>query len=175
MLLEYADRGSLEEAIQNKRFQRKSDKSQLDMVRRPSWLGCAFNAHPASSFLQSLPTCSRRNRQAKGYLFARRLCEIVCLLALQLSVFRTLLDIVSGMQYLHSLGLVHGDNFILHQVLLCVLRWCTPWQVSVHSFADNLHAVSRRPQAGQRTAQVHRHRQPRLHCQVNCLALHFSG
>lgn len=32
MLLEYADRGSLEEAIQNRRFQRKSDKSQLDMV-----------------------------------------------------------------------------------------------------------------------------------------------
>lgn len=28
---------------------------------------------------------------------------------LQLSVYRTLLDIVSGMQYLHSLGLVHGD------------------------------------------------------------------
>ncbi len=27
----------------------------------------------------------------------------------QLSVYRTLLDIVSGMQYLHSLGLVHGD------------------------------------------------------------------
>jgi hypothetical protein len=33
MLLEYADRGSLEEAIQNRRFQRKSDKSLLDMVR----------------------------------------------------------------------------------------------------------------------------------------------
>lgn len=33
MLLEYADRGSLEEAIQGRRFQRKSDKSQLDMVR----------------------------------------------------------------------------------------------------------------------------------------------
>lgn len=33
MLLEYADKGSLEEAIQNKSFQRKSDNSQLDMVR----------------------------------------------------------------------------------------------------------------------------------------------
>jgi hypothetical protein len=28
---------------------------------------------------------------------------------MQLSVFRTLLDIVSGMQYLHSLGLIHGE------------------------------------------------------------------
>lgn len=27
----------------------------------------------------------------------------------QVSVYRTLLDVVSGMQYLHSLGLVHGD------------------------------------------------------------------
>lgn len=26
----------------------------------------------------------------------------------QVSVFRTLLDVVSGMQYLHGLGLVHG-------------------------------------------------------------------
>jgi len=57
MLLEYADRGSLEEAIAQKRFRRKSDRSQIDM----------------------------------------------------LSVCRTLLDVVSGMQYLHGLGLVHGD------------------------------------------------------------------
>ena len=28
---------------------------------------------------------------------------------MQLSVFRTLLDIASGMQYLHSLGLIHGE------------------------------------------------------------------
>ncbi len=33
MLLEYADRGSLEQAIQAKRFSRKTDKTQLDMVR----------------------------------------------------------------------------------------------------------------------------------------------
>ena len=31
------------------------------------------------------------------------------LTVVQLSVFRTLLDIVSGMQYLHSLGLIHGE------------------------------------------------------------------
>ncbi len=35
MLLEYADRGSLEQAIQNRRFMRKPDRSQLDMVRAP--------------------------------------------------------------------------------------------------------------------------------------------
>jgi hypothetical protein len=40
MLLEYADRGSLEEAIQNRRFQRKSDKSTLDMVRPASVGSC---------------------------------------------------------------------------------------------------------------------------------------
>jgi serine/threonine protein kinase len=33
----------------------------------------------------------------------------VSLLVMQLSVFRTLLDIASGMQYLHSLGLIHGE------------------------------------------------------------------
>ncbi len=33
MLLEYADRGSLEQAIQGKRFTRKNDKTKLDMVR----------------------------------------------------------------------------------------------------------------------------------------------
>jgi hypothetical protein len=39
---------------------------------------------------------------------------IASLAATQLSVFRTLLDIVSGMQYLHSLGLVHGELAVLH-------------------------------------------------------------
>lgn len=34
MLLEYADRGSLEEAIAQKRFRRKSDRSQTDLVRQ---------------------------------------------------------------------------------------------------------------------------------------------
>lgn len=57
MLLEYADRGSLEEAIEQHRFHRKALQGRPDLV----------------------------------------------------SVYRTLLDVVSGMQYLHGLGLVHGD------------------------------------------------------------------
>jgi hypothetical protein len=47
MLLEYADRGSLEEAIQNRRFQRKSDKSQLDMVCHMSCVSCLLSCGTA--------------------------------------------------------------------------------------------------------------------------------
>lgn len=48
MLMEYADRGSLEEAIEAKRFQRRSDKSQLDMVRPLVFLrSCCRSARSA--------------------------------------------------------------------------------------------------------------------------------
>lgn len=57
MLLEYADRGSLEHAISSRRFYLKTDRSKLDMV----------------------------------------------------AVCRTLVDIASGLVYLHSIGLMHGD------------------------------------------------------------------
>lgn len=63
MLLEYADRGSLEEAIQAKRFQRRSDKSQLDMVqalhhfKRSSEQACAACAVGPSRH-HCLPACT---------------------------------------------------------------------------------------------------------------------
>jgi serine/threonine protein kinase len=111
MLLEYADRGSLEEAIQNRRFQRKSDKSQLDMVRPVFCMSClvqmqANTVHAEQCFAYcGFPSC----------MSAYCMCQMsnrslnVEKVGMQLSVFRTLLDIVSGMQYLHSLGLVHGE------------------------------------------------------------------
>eukprot|EP00208_Stichococcus_sp_RCC1054_P001625 CAMPEP_0206147012 /NCGR_PEP_ID=MMETSP1473-20131121/32126_1 /ASSEMBLY_ACC=CAM_ASM_001109 /TAXON_ID=1461547 /ORGANISM="Stichococcus sp, Strain RCC1054" /LENGTH=1059 /DNA_ID=CAMNT_0053543779 /DNA_START=733 /DNA_END=3909 /DNA_ORIENTATION=+ len=57
MLLEYADRGSLEAAIKSRRFYAKGNDQHLDMV----------------------------------------------------AVYKTLLDIATGMTYLHGLGIVHGD------------------------------------------------------------------
>ena len=48
--------------------------------------------------LTSLSHCSRR-----------RQCSVHPHVVTQVSIYKTLLDIATGMAYLHGLGIVHGD------------------------------------------------------------------
>ena len=122
MLLEYADRGSLEQAIGSGRFLKRVTRT-LDMVGCPAALLDQLNtprviqqvrsgsycfctavvpAHEACSDRPSHGPGSRSNRDEGSPLTGARLC-------VQGFVYKSLQDIATGMQYLHGLGIIHGD------------------------------------------------------------------
>ena len=107
MLLEYADRGSLEQAIQARRFYKRTDAT-LDLVSsaaRPA--GLTVTSPKDRTRCKSPCTCC--GAHCEGDCPGAREHPPILPEPLQGNVYRTLLDIANGMHYLHSVGIVHGD------------------------------------------------------------------
>lgn len=99
---QYCDRGSLSEALAERRLLLKSGRP--NMVGTPQ--------HPFAMLLPLLCTCvaAGSHPASSPYHTSRALTPLLPPAAAprQVGVLMCLLDVASGMQYLHSLGIMHG-------------------------------------------------------------------
>ena len=179
MLLEYCDRGNLDRAILNRVFVRDG---KANLARRPSarpvWLpvairlrgvrralGCPMSPRGGASRPAACawpPRCPAAPSGARGASTSRApppacggrrgRADRVRAARLQDAVLRSLIDIAAGMDYLHSLGVLHGDlkgpNVLL--------------KTSVEHDPRGFCCKARRPRRARRRTASHRRRRSRL-------------